>query len=97
MSTPLNHPTNYHQLRRNLLALARDHREGADQCRPDDPALDGHLTALLQIEAALERLNGGSYGLCGRCACSLEPERLDALPAVALCSACECKLRPFVL
>ena len=97
MSTPLNHPTNYHQLRRNLVALARDHRQRADQCQPDDLALDGHLTALIQIEAALERLNGGSYGLCGRCARFVEPERLDALPAVVLCSACERELRPFRL
>ena len=70
---------------------------GAGEGRPDDPTLEGNLTALIQIEAALERVNAGSYGLCGPCSRLIEPERLDALPAVALCSACECKLRPFVL
>ena len=97
MSTPLNHPTNYHRLRGNLETLARDQRERADKCRPDDPTLEGNLTALIQIEAALERVNAGTYGLCGPCSRLIEPERLDALPAVALCIACEREPSPFLL
>jgi DnaK suppressor protein len=37
------------------------------------------------IDAALERIDGGSYGLCERCGRAIEPERLDAIPYATLC------------
>ncbi len=37
-------------------------------------------TELAEIEAALERLRAGSYGICEATGASIEPERLRALP-----------------
>ncbi|WP_313953156.1 TraR/DksA family transcriptional regulator [Accumulibacter sp.] len=41
-----------------------------------------------KIEAALARINAGSYGLCCACEGDLEPERLGADPAAVFCMAC---------
>ena len=41
-----------------------------------------------KLQAALARIEGGSYGYCCACAAEVEPDRLDADPAVVFCSAC---------
>lgn len=46
-------------------------------------------TALTEIDAALGRLRDGSYGNCVRCRRPILPERLEILPAVALCMTCQ--------
>lgn len=43
----------------------------------------GHL--LEEIEAALERIEEGTYGLCAVCGQAIDPERLDAVPYARLC------------
>ncbi|MET0974698.1 MAG: TraR/DksA family transcriptional regulator [Leifsonia sp.] len=45
-------------------------------------------TELAAIQAARERLDGGSYGICVRCGESIPVERLRARPEAALCIAC---------
>jgi DnaK suppressor protein len=40
---------------------------------------------LLQIEAAFQRLEQGSYGTCQACGRPIGAERLDALPATRFC------------
>ena len=45
-----------------------------------------HLGA---VEAALERLDDGTYGTCVRCGRPIAPERLDALPWAAHCIDCQ--------
>src|SRR6478752_3757940 len=40
-----------------------------------------HLEA---VEAAIARLDAGTYGLCATCGQRIPPERLDALPWAAL-------------
>jgi RNA polymerase-binding transcription factor DksA len=40
------------------------------------------------IDAALARLDGGTYGDCARCGQPIAPARLRALPATAVCAAC---------
>lgn len=45
-----------------------------------------HLEA---VEAALARLDDGSYGTCIRCGRAIAPERLDALPWAAHCIECQ--------
>jgi DnaK suppressor protein len=42
-----------------------------------------------QVEAALNRLNQGTYGLCTVCSQPINPERLSALPYVATCFNCQ--------
>ena len=44
-----------------------------------------HLAA---IDAALARLDAGSYGSCTSCKQPIPPERLEALPWTALCIDC---------
>ena len=41
------------------------------------------------IEAALERLDDGTYGSCARCGRPIAAERLDALPWAAHCIDCQ--------
>jgi DnaK suppressor protein len=45
-----------------------------------------HLAA---IDAALARVDDGSYGRCTSCGEPVAPERLDALPWAALCIDCQ--------
>jgi DnaK suppressor protein len=43
---------------------------------------------LKRIEAALKRLDEGSYGDCAQCEEPIDPRRLKADPATPLCLAC---------
>lgn len=43
---------------------------------------------LLRVDAALERLELGEYGLCLACGAPIADARLELDPAVALCVAC---------
>jgi RNA polymerase-binding transcription factor DksA len=43
---------------------------------------------LAEIEAALGRLDAGSYGRCVRCGEPISPERLAARPAAQTCIRC---------
>jgi DnaK suppressor protein len=45
-----------------------------------------HLAA---VDAALARLDDGTYGTCVRCGRPIAPERLDALPWAAHCIDCQ--------
>jgi RNA polymerase-binding transcription factor DksA len=40
------------------------------------------------IEAALQRINEGRYGICEQCGGSIRDERLEVLPYTRLCMAC---------
>ena len=42
-----------------------------------------------QIRAALQRLEGDSYGVCTGCGKPINPERLEALPFAELCIGCK--------
>ena len=44
---------------------------------------------LVQVNAALERMNEGNYGTCQRCGKPIGEERLDAFPYVAFCIDCQ--------
>ena len=44
---------------------------------------------LEQVEAALEKIEAGTYGTCEVCEKSIAPERLEALPFAALCLNCQ--------
>lgn len=41
-----------------------------------------------QIEAALERIEEGTYGTCLDCNCKISKSRLNAIPYAALCIKC---------
>jgi RNA polymerase-binding transcription factor DksA len=46
---------------------------------------------LEETEAALARVDDGSYGLCGGCGGPIVPERLEVLPAARYCVACQAR------
>jgi RNA polymerase-binding transcription factor DksA len=43
---------------------------------------------LAECDAALARIQAGSYGLCGRCSNQIPPGRLDAFPYARYCVGC---------
>ena len=50
---------------------------------------DRNQQHLAEVEAALQRLDDGTYGACARCGRPIAPERLDALPWAAYCIDCQ--------
>jgi RNA polymerase-binding protein DksA len=46
---------------------------------------DNSTHLLAEIDAALARIENGTYGICGRCAKPIGAERLEALPWATLC------------
>ena len=56
--------------------------------------LDGTLeenssNVLAEIDAALERIENGTYGTCANCGNEIPEERLEALPYAMLCIDCK--------
>jgi DnaK suppressor protein len=50
---------------------------------------DGRLLAA--IDAALARIEAGTYGTCVNCGAQIAPERLEAMPWATLCIDCKRK------
>lgn len=79
------------QLYKDLKRAATTRRDYVSRDITDDEAairadaLEGRIAAM---DEALDRIASGHYGLCLRCRSAIEDERLEALPAVALCRAC---------
>jgi len=46
---------------------------------------ENEVRVLAAIDAALARLDDGTYGRCQQCGTEIEPERLEALPWATLC------------
>jgi DnaK suppressor protein len=69
-----------------------DGQDGVDVEHRDDldlALLQMRGETLARIEAALRRLDAGTYGICGDCEQLIASERLRALPFAARCRACE--------
>ena len=48
----------------------------------------GAGTALVEIDAALDRMATGRFGRCVSCGRQIPSDRLDVLPMTALCMSC---------
>jgi DnaK suppressor protein len=58
--------------------------------REMDYTLEENSEAVLTaIDAALRRIEEGTYGTCQRCGNPIAPERLEALPYAELCIECK--------
>jgi RNA polymerase-binding protein DksA len=58
--------------------------------REMDYTLEENSEAVLAaIDAALRRIEDGTYGTCQRCGKPIAPERLEALPYAELCIDCK--------
>lgn len=69
---------------------AEDSEAQLNSARDLEFALDEHDTAELRLlDAALERMDMGSYGLCVDCGEAIAPERLQAAPEALRCVACQ--------
>lgn len=82
-------------LRESLPAEAADVRDVEEQSVDDfvsevDFALmEMKSETLRQIDAALRRLETGSYGLCVECGAEISEARLKALPFALMCRDCQ--------
>ncbi|MGH9150598.1 MAG: TraR/DksA family transcriptional regulator [Acidimicrobiales bacterium] len=47
-----------------------------------------------EVEAALEKLDSGSYGRCEGCGEAIAPARLEAMPAARFCIDCASRRSP---
>ena len=57
-----------------------------------DYTLEENATrALKAIDAALERIDDGTFGTCRSCGRPIRPERLEAIPYATLCIECKRK------
>jgi DnaK suppressor protein len=67
-----------------------DDRAQAISERDDEFAINEHETAELgDIEAALERMDAGTYGQCTDCGVTIPPARLHAYPTAKRCIDCQ--------
>jgi RNA polymerase-binding protein DksA len=58
--------------------------------REIDYTLEGHSEqVLVQIDAALARIQDGTYGVCTNCGKQIPEERLEARPWASLCIDCQ--------
>jgi len=46
------------------------------------------LAEIRQIDAALRRIDDGTYGICVKCGEEISQARLEALPATPFCKVC---------
>jgi RNA polymerase-binding protein DksA len=60
--------------------------------REIDYTLEEHDERMLgDIDAALKRIEDGTYGVCVTCGAQISPERLEAMPWATLCIDCKRK------
>jgi RNA polymerase-binding transcription factor DksA len=58
--------------------------------REVDESLDENAEVIVyEIDAALERMDAGTYGTCTRCGKPIPEERLAAVPYAVLCVTCK--------
>lgn len=51
--------------------------------------LDSESVLLRQVRAALQRIHGGSFGICIECEQAIDPRRLAAVPWAPRCIRCQ--------
>lgn len=69
----------------------KDWEDRASERQGDEvlESLGAHdASELRQIDAALARIEEGTYGDCAKCGSEISAERLDALPATPFCKTC---------
>ena len=89
------------QLNASQRSITMERREGSPYGKKEEEAngaadLEKRLAlesrirdALVQVEHALQKLDGGTYGLCDNCGQLIDRARLEALPQAALCVNCK--------
>ena len=77
-------------LRNNMLEGAVDDRASASLLNDEEISELGlELRELRAVEAALERIEQGNYGVCDNCGLPIGIDRLRAQPSALLCIGCQ--------
>lgn len=66
-----------------------DEADSMSDAERNQALLRNSVTLLTQVNAAIERLDAGTYGKCVRCGKDIAARRLEALPYVTLCIDCQ--------
>ena len=67
----------------------KDDAEAMQRLQTDDFQLERDLAELRDIEAALRRIDAGTYGECADCGEAIPLERLKSQPAALRCAPCQ--------
>jgi len=67
---------------------AREVGEGVGEALAPETSIDEVDRLLDDVEAALARLDDGTYGRCGACGSVIDDSRLAATPTVQTCANC---------
>lgn len=89
IAKPTADPQNYET---QIEDIGTDEDENATEVENyvDDLALENNLeTQLKEVDAALERMAKGTYGICENCQQEIDIERLKAYPAARVCIKCK--------
>jgi DnaK suppressor protein len=71
---------------------ATDFKEGAERAeleRVGDAQAERDHAELVEVRAAIARLQDGDYGVCVACADPIDAHRLQARPSAIRCTACQ--------
>lgn len=71
-----------------LLAGPRGVPDIGDDPAPPESTIDEVDRLLDEVEAALARLDDGTYGACADCGAAIDDARLAGEPTVRTCAAC---------
>jgi RNA polymerase-binding protein DksA len=66
-----------------------DNADAVSEFERNQAIIANSRLVLRQVQAALARLDNGTYGVCERCGKPIEPRRLEALPYATLCRSCQ--------
>ncbi len=66
-----------------------DEAIGAELAGLENAVIGHNVTEVRDLEAALERMNQGSYGFCVDCRREIDLERLKAYPTCKRCQPCQ--------
>jgi DnaK suppressor protein len=77
------------KLRAEPMLEVMDEAARATQREAAAERIESCSRTLRQVEAALSRLERGSYGVCLRCKEAIAQERLNTLPWAPFCPACQ--------
>ncbi|MGB8347800.1 MAG: TraR/DksA family transcriptional regulator [Ktedonobacteraceae bacterium] len=66
-----------------------DRSVDVQQTQQEKEILDNEQDLLDQVNAALQRIEQGTYGICENCGQPIYEKRLEALPWASLCLKCQ--------
>ncbi len=72
-----------------LLENQQDTRVANDIVELNPAYAQDEVRRLRGVQAAIDRMERGTYGSCTRCGCPINPDRLNLQPSVTCCAECE--------